>query len=915
MSRSVEKMIHYFSDPIEIESRAEAVAKLGGKGFSLNSMTAAGLPVPPGFTITTMCCLEYFEKQCTWPAGLEDELRLNMDRLEKETGRKFGEGLKPLLVSVRSGAPESMPGMMDTILNCGINPGLREVADSPEAFWKSYAKYIMSFAGSIHPLSADSFYNQGCLDISEVSSAEDVEKYLDVYRSKTGRAFPSEPWPALIEAINGVFNSWNSDRAQSFRKQNGLTVNTGTAVSIQMMFPSMVSGVVFTRMPSEPEAEKMVIESSFGLGEAVVSGDADPDRFIIGRPDLEVLESHIGRKQTVLSALGATSHLKESDPSLSTAQLQELGALALKVEEYAGYPLDIEFGHDGSKLALLQSRRIRGLELAGEILKARDEEKERLKAVEGNCVRITHNISETLKYPTPLTWDILRFFMSGEGGIGEMYRRLGYAVEDSADTEFLELICGSIYADPERMVQMLWRGMPVSCDVSALKDDISKLDNPPVALDPEKSDPFLLLRLPALIWNSVVSAVRVKKLTNTVGELFEREALPEFLSYMDGERRRDLASMNIAELRSLLSEMRIRVLREFGADTLIPGFLGAVSLRKLTVLMERLLGKTAGDDLVQRLTGSLDTISGQQYQLLLKVACGDTGMEEFLEKHGHRTPDEMELAVPRWRETPGKLSDIIKGMNEHEDFEAKMQKQKEIVRGAELELLQQLPKYGASSFTEQVLSLIGETRRLLPYRENGKHYLMMGYELLRNVIVEIGKRMNLGDDVFYLRWEELLECDPSDTGIRADIESRKLRQKAHKSIYLPQLIDADTIDLIGRGPVMDENRSLPATPVSPGACKARARILFEPAYIADLNDDFILVCPSTDPGWMPLLAKASGLIVEKGGVLSHGALIARDLGLPAVVLPDATRIIRDGSLLTVDGASGMVEIEEGDVAS
>ena len=192
---------------------------------------------------------------------------------------------------------------------------------------------------------------------------------------------------------------------------------------------------------------------------------------------------------------------------------------------------------------------------------------------------------------------------------------------------------------------------------------------------------------------------------------------------------------------------------------------------------------------------------------------------------------------------------------------------------------------------------------------------MMGYELLRSVIVEIGKRMNLADDVFYLRWEELLECDPSDTGIRADIESRKLRQKAHKSIYLPQLIDADTIDLIGRGPVMDENRSLPATPVSPGACKARARILFEPAYIADLNDDFILVCPSTDPGWMPLLAKASGLIVEKGGVLSHGALIARDLGLPAVVLPDATRIIRDGSLLTVDGASGMVEIEEGDVAS
>ncbi|OVE73816.1 hypothetical protein BVX94_02780, partial [bacterium B17] len=228
---------------------------------------------------------------------------------------------------------------------------------------------------------------------------------------------------------------------------------------------------------------------------------------------------------------------------------------------------------------------------------------------------------------------------------------------------------------------------------------------------------------------------------------------------------------------------------------------------------------------------------------------------------------------------------------------------------AEKELLEQLKKTGSTSFLEEILSLVKETRRLLPYRENGKHYLMMGYELIRNAALELGNRLDIGEDVFYLRWTELMDEDCGKTDLKDVIEKRKLRHKALKAIYLPQLIDSEDLDAIGRSPSLNEDHTMKATPVSPGVARAKAKIFIEPQDIGT-QEGFILVCPSTDPGWTPLLTRASGLIVEKGGVLSHGALIARELGIPAIVLPNATKLINNNSTVIIDGTSGAVEIIE-----
>jgi pyruvate, orthophosphate dikinase len=152
------RWVYYFSDPLPAEE-GEAKAVLGGKGASLAEMTRAGLQVPPGFTIRTDACQRYFELGRRWPDGLEEEVRANLARLEADTGRTFGRGERPLLVSVRSGAAVSMPGMMDTLLNCGLHVGLADDLGRPPWFWDRYLQFIRMFARTvdgIKDLAADS---------------------------------------------------------------------------------------------------------------------------------------------------------------------------------------------------------------------------------------------------------------------------------------------------------------------------------------------------------------------------------------------------------------------------------------------------------------------------------------------------------------------------------------------------------------------------------------------------------------------------------------------------------------------------------------------------------------------------------------------------------------------------------------
>ncbi|MFP3937349.1 MAG: PEP/pyruvate-binding domain-containing protein, partial [Phycisphaerae bacterium] len=642
------RRIYAFDEPLP--AGADVRGLLGGKGASLKEMTLAGLHVPPGFTITTEVCREYHDAGGHRPDGLDEEIREHLSRLENRTGRKLGSGAKPLLVSVRSGAARSMPGMMDTLLNCGLTPELAEKVGDTEQFWRLYEQFVRSFATTARGLDESVFDTKD----EQKPGRERAMKLLDIYREHTGRAFPTRPWDVLLECVQAVLDSWNSGRAVAYRRRHNITGLAGTAVNVQEMFPSQVSGIVFTVEPTGRDERHMVIEAGYGLGESIVSGDITPDRYMVDREDPRQFTCRTGHKQAFVAPLGASAVQSDGDsPCLSGEQIAELHELSLRVEHHYGRAMDIEWGWADGRFALLQARPIRGLEVARAVEPLRGEEIRRLSAVSDaeRKVWVLHNLDETLRHPTPMTWSIVRSFMSGAGGFGRMYSELGYRCSERVERNgFLELVGGRIYSDPERQAELFFEAMPLTYDTDSLREDPSLLGGPPREFDPSRADARFLVKLPATLASMVRVARRTKRLRPMAAERFDAEAR-RFSEYVSSECRRRLDKLSDAEVLDALDGRVVEVMHRFAAESLLPGFFGGLARDRLEKRLVQLMGVSAGRELVSALTRALpgDT-TFQQDCMLYDVARGNAAMDEFIRLYGHRCVGEMELARPRWRE-------------------------------------------------------------------------------------------------------------------------------------------------------------------------------------------------------------------------------------------------------------------------
>jgi len=887
---------------------------LGGKGASLAEMSRAGLPVPPGFTISAECCKYFFEHDNTWPSELEQQVKDNLARLENVTGRKFGEESSPLFVSVRSGAAQSMPGMMDTILNCGIHPKLAEkIGDMPE-FWHVYIQFVEMFSKVVADIPTEEFKS---LISDRAPCSETAEACLTFYKEKTGKAFPDTPWDMLTECINAVFGSWNNERAVTYREQRDIRGLLGTAVNVQSMFPSHISGILFTQDPNNLAAGQMVIESAYGLGESVVSGDVDPDRFIVKRDDFSSVETYTGKKTAMVAALGDDEPYDPETITLTPDQINELCTIGIDIEKHFDMPMDIEWGIAEGNFGLLQCRKIRGLEIAEDVEKGRQEEIERLKSEswEKRRVWVEHNLGETLPAPTPLTWDITRKFMSGSGGFGLLYQDLGYAPSQKVmEDGFLDLICGRIYADTDRAAQLFWdEGIPFAYELEDVLEDKSVLESAPLTFDADKTDPAFLIKVPGMILSLIKSSRMMKRLRKTIKDIFENEILPDYLSYIKTKRDKDLSSMSTAELIDELKELNERVMNQFGKESLKPGFFGGVALAGLETMLVQLMGEEKGSEFARTLVMGLDgDITVHQNIVLEKVARNEASMEEFLEQFGHWAVGEMEFAEPRWREDTSYVEQMISGIRSSdrvspEDIHQKNKKKRE---EAEKSLDEVLGQWGGTCFREDILHDLKDAQKLLPYRETGKHYLMMGYELIRNAIMELSRRWDLGKGVFYLHFDELERFENEREVLLKEIEQRKVRWQSAKRLDLTDVIDSDNLDDLGIPQEFEAATEFSGDGVASGMSTGTARIVFDPREAGDLGTGYVLVCPSTDPGWTSLFVNAKGLVVERGGILSHGAIVARDFGIPAVVCPNATSRIKDGDRIRVDGNKGYITVIE-----
>ncbi len=295
MSKNATKYVYFFGDGTA-EGSGSMKNLLGGKGANLAEMTAIGLPVPPGFTISTEACAYYSENNEGYPEGMREEVLEHLEKLEKVMGAKLGDSENPLLVSVRSGAAQSMPGMMDTVLNLGMTPesalALAKKTNNERFAWDSYRRFMQMFGDVVmgvphhdfeHAL--DSVKKERGREIDTDLDVDDlkevISRYRKLYHDAVGEDFPTDPKDQLFKAINAVFGSWNNDRAIKYRQMNDIRGLLGTAVNVQsMVFGNMGAtsgtGVAFTRDPSTGENHFYGEYLMNAQGEDVVAGIRTP---------------------------------------------------------------------------------------------------------------------------------------------------------------------------------------------------------------------------------------------------------------------------------------------------------------------------------------------------------------------------------------------------------------------------------------------------------------------------------------------------------------------------------------------------------------------------------------------------------------------------------------------------------------
>ena len=310
----------YFFGNKKSEGKGSMREILGGKGAGLAEMTEIGINVPPGFTISTEVCSIFYKNKKALPKKIIDETEKNIIKLETMTGKGFGDPVNPLLVSVRSGAMFSMPGMMDTILNLGLNDktvnGVIKKTKNPRFAWDSYRRFIQMFSDVVLKVDKEVFEKRletlknkknvkHDVDLDSNSLKQLVSEYKKIVKSKTGKNFPQNPKDQLVKAIDAVFLSWNNDRAIFYRKQYDIPSEIGTAVTVQsMVFGNMGNdcgtGVGFTRDPLSGEKELFAEYLLNAQGEDVVAGIRTPKNIKTMQRELRKVHSQIENTAKIL---------------------------------------------------------------------------------------------------------------------------------------------------------------------------------------------------------------------------------------------------------------------------------------------------------------------------------------------------------------------------------------------------------------------------------------------------------------------------------------------------------------------------------------------------------------------------------------------------------------------------------------
>ncbi len=557
----------------------------------------------------------------------------------------------------------------------------------------------------------------------------------------------------------------------------------------------------------------------------------------------------------------------------------------------------MEWAWAGGRFWLLQARPITTAD-AAEREQVRREEIARLQQLSepAGTVWSRFNLSEILPQPTPMTWAIVRRFMSGQGGFGLMYRDLGFDPDPTLDEAgIFDLVCGRPYCNLSREARLHDRQLPYEHPFALLKADPRKALYPQPVINPSRAGFWfwllLPITLPRVMMRLIAAGLKQQTLAREFPKRFREEIIPAFVRETDAERLQDLSGLAEPLLLDRLEFWIQRTLVEFARESLKPTALALLLMGRLEQKLAGVLGAAKARETVRDLVMGVHPDSEADLgKSVREVAAGRLNREEFLQRFGHRGHQEMELAQPRWAEEPSGVTGPgwrAAGEETRPSDASSATHQPPPELKADFDLL----------------------RTHVALRETAKHHLMRGYFLIRRILGELDRRHHLNGGIFYLEPQELPRLVQGED-LAQLIAARKRRRSLALSLEVPAVLFSDDLEAIGRpAPVTSTDVQLQGVPLSAGVAEAEALVLEQPLTGELPAHPYILVCPSTDPAWVPLFMQARGLVMETGGVLSHGAIVAREFGLPAVAgLPGITGALRTGQRLRVDGVHGTVTV-------
>lgn len=853
------------------EVGATHAALVGGKGAHLGELLRIeGVEVPPGFCVTT----EAF-RRIVAAAPAIDGLLNQLSRLEpddREAIRALSREIREILEGV------ALPGNVEVAITGALaRLGVEEA-------------YAVRSSATAEDLPAASFAGQQDTYLNVVGPAE-ILRHVGLC------------WPSLY-----------TERAVTYRLRNGFdSRKVGMAVVVQRMVFPQAAGVLFTADPITGNRKVASIEASFGLGEALVSGRVTPDVYKVR--DGEVVGKTIGAKQIAIlaSPAGGTEERsiepeRQGEPALTDAQAVRLASLSRRIEAHFGRPQDIEWCRTGEDFQIVQSRPITTL---FPIPEAGDAE---------NHVYVSVGHQQMMTDPMkPLglsVWQLTTPRPMAEAGGRLFVDVTPMLASPTSRGTLLETLGKSDPLIRDALETVLGRG-----DFLPSPPEGGSGWSPPGAgSDAIETDPALVADLIAR-GQASLAALRRDLQGKSGPDLFEfiRKDIEELKPVRADPRSLQviLAGMEAAwwlneRLEAWLGERNV-------ADTLTQSVPDNVTSEMGLALLEVADAIRPHPEVVDFLRQVEDDGFLEELPRLPGGGEARDALQTWLDRYGMRGVGEIDITRPRWSERPALLVPLLLGhVRSFAPGEAgrRFERGREEARRKEEEILTRLRALpDGEAKAEETRRKIERLRTFAGYREYPKYRMVSRYFLYKQALLGEAERLVRAgvlqekEDLYWLRFEEIEEAVRTGQVDGRLLDRRQEEFRSYQALTPPRVLTSEGEALNGRY----RREDLPAgalvgLPVSAGTIEGRARVVLDLAA-ADLEPGDLLVTPYTDPSWTPLFVAIRGLVTEVGGLMTHGAVIAREYGLPAVVgVERATRLIRDGQRIRVHGTEGYVEI-------